>query len=75
MNTEKQIALAIMDGIKMYYDSWNEIIYTKQQEECLKEACQKHDLSANMWSLLSLACYWSNDVQDWARDVLNAEKN
>jgi len=75
MNDEKQIALAIIDGMHMYYESLDGGRYTRLQEDCLKEACQKHGLSANMWFLLNTACSYPNDMLFWAREVLGIQND
>jgi len=80
MNTEKQIAQAIVDAQKMYEESYlygnGERIgyYTKEMEDCLIATCKKNKLSSNLWALLNLAMHWDNNIQLWAEDVLT-DKN
>lgn len=80
MNNEKQIAQAILDAQKMREESYVPTSdvqfgeYTKDFEECFIIACELHNLPPNMWSLLTLANHWYNDIQLWAEDVL-AGKN
>lgn len=76
MNSEKQIALTIQEAQKMREASYDSVArkYKLSDEHCLIEAGKKHELSINMWHLLSLAFHWWNDIQAWSEDVL-AGKN
>jgi len=76
MNEEKKIAQAITDAIKMHEESYHTVEghtygeYRLEIEDCLIEACKKHELSKNLWALLNLATHWFNDIQLWAEDAL-----
>ncbi len=72
MNEEKQIAQAIIDAQKMREDSYIKKTRTYKQdiESCLIITCKKNDVSPNLWSLLTLAMHWWNDIQLWAEDIL-----
>lgn len=72
MNTEKQIAQAILDAQKSREESYEcedgEKFgeYKLELEECFKTACKNNELSPNLWELLNLANHWHNDIQLWA---------
>lgn len=75
MNEEKKIAQAILDAQKLYEKSYciastRRDAYSLGFEECFKKACENNGLSSNLWALLSLANYWSNDIEEWAEAIL-----
>ena len=51
MNEEKQIAQAIVEAQKMYHENHA----TFDIEKCFQLACNNHNLSFNLWYVLSLA--------------------
>lgn len=71
-NTEKAIAEAIMDALKMHEESGDGETgqYSKTMEECLLRTCAIHSLTGNMWALLNLAMHWVNDIQCWCDDIM-----
>lgn len=73
---EKQIAQTVLTAQKMREASYSEELrdYTLSIESCLIGAGKTHELSDNMWALLTLAIHWWNDIQIWANDVM-AGKN
>ncbi len=78
MNTEKQIAKALMEAKKLHEESYVCVDepfgeYTRCMEDCLQEAFRKEDLSENLWALLNLAVHWWNDVELWCEDILTGK--
>lgn len=76
MNEEKKIAQAILDAQRFHEESYQYGngerfgCYKLEFDECFKIACKTNGLSSNLWSLLSLANHWLNDIQLWAEDIL-----
>lgn len=72
MNTERQIAQAMMDAKKLQEESYSHKArdYTRDVESCLIETCKQNGVTSNFWALLALAMHWWNDVQLWAEDIL-----
>ena len=76
MNSEREIAQAIIDAQKMREESYKaedgttEGVYTKDLEHCLMETCKKNNCSSNLWYMLGLAMHWWNDIQGWGEDIL-----
>ncbi len=75
MNDEKEIAQTIMEAQKKREKSYTYLNdpygeYKLTIEECLIEVGKQHNLSPNLWRLLSLTMHWWNDIQLWAEDVL-----
>jgi len=80
MNDEKKIAQAILDAQRYREESWVDDPTTSISHdggyrlgilECLKTACEKQNLSSNLYQLLYLAVEaWWNDTEEWATKVL-----
>lgn len=72
MNEEKAIAKTLIEAQKMREESYIKGTgrYALEIEHCLIECSKQNKLSPNLWSLLTLAMSWWNDVQLWCEDVL-----
>lgn len=70
LNVLDRIAISIYEAFDDYEASYGDNGYSKQLATSLEEKFREQHLDLDFVRLVELASHWSNDLQDWADNIL-----